>query len=72
LDRAIQLKNVDFELDSINVVTRFHIKKVDESEFGVMIRDCLGDYNSFLETRGLSLLVDKQMSLFIFSKSGHV
>ncbi|MCH99278.1 cytochrome P450, partial [Trifolium medium] len=36
----LRLKDVDFELDSQNVVTRFHSKREDMSEFGDVIKDC--------------------------------
>jgi hypothetical protein len=42
----LQLTNVDFELDSQIVVTRFHGKKEDASEFGDVINDCKCIYNS--------------------------
>jgi hypothetical protein len=41
----LQLKNIDFEPNSINIVTRFYSKKRDVFEFGDEIRDCL--YFSF-------------------------
>jgi ribonuclease HI len=42
----LQLTNVDFELDSQIVVTRFHGKKEDVSELGDVINDCKRIYNS--------------------------
>jgi hypothetical protein len=42
----LQLANVDFELDSQIVVTRFHGKKEDASEHGDVINDCKRIYNS--------------------------
>jgi hypothetical protein len=40
----LQLKNIDFEPNSINIVTRFYSKKRDVFEFGDEIRDCLHVY----------------------------
>jgi hypothetical protein len=42
----LQLTNVDFELDTHIVVTRFHGKKEDVSELGDVINDCKRIYNS--------------------------
>jgi hypothetical protein len=64
--RAIQLKNVDFELDFRNVVTRFHIKKkADESEFGVVIKDCLGDYNNSYFRNSWVEFISRQTNEFV-------
>jgi hypothetical protein len=43
----LQLENVDLELDSKNVVTKFHSRKEDMSELGDVIRDCQMLHNSF-------------------------
>jgi ribonuclease HI len=43
----LELENVDFELDSKNVVTKFHSNKEDMSELGDVIRDCQRLHNSF-------------------------
>jgi hypothetical protein len=37
----LQLENVDFELDSKNVVTSFHSKRNNMSKLGDIIRDCV-------------------------------
>jgi ribonuclease HI len=43
----LQLENVDFELDSENVVTKFHSSREDMSELRDVIRDCQRLHNVF-------------------------
>ncbi|CAJ2643989.1 unnamed protein product [Trifolium pratense] len=47
--RDLQLEDVDFELDAQTVVTKFHSKKDDVSEFGEVIKDCQRLHNTFFK-----------------------
>ncbi|XP_045822258.1 uncharacterized protein LOC123915155 [Trifolium pratense] len=44
--QELQLENVDFELDSKNVVAKFHSKARDISGLGYVIKDCQYIHNS--------------------------
>ncbi|KAK2425311.1 hypothetical protein QL285_035568 [Trifolium repens] len=62
----LRLENVDFELDSKNVVTSFHSKHPNVSELGDIIKDCVHSATLILETLVSSLLGDKLMRLLMF------
>ncbi|KAK2456658.1 hypothetical protein QL285_004006 [Trifolium repens] len=62
----LQLHNVGFELDSKNVVAKFHGHGEDRSELGDVIKDCQRLHASFFfQTLVLSLFGDKLMRLLI-------
>ncbi|CAJ2636114.1 unnamed protein product [Trifolium pratense] len=52
----LQLENVDFELDSRNVVTRFHSKHPNTSELGDIIKDCVRVYNTYFRNSRIEFI----------------
>ncbi|CAJ2645584.1 unnamed protein product [Trifolium pratense] len=52
----LQLENVDFELDSRNVVTSFHSKHPNTSELGDIIKDCVRVYNTYFRNSRIEFI----------------
>jgi ribonuclease HI len=52
----LQLENVDFELDSKNVVTSFHSKHPNASELGDIIKDCVRVYNTHFKNSRIEFI----------------
>jgi hypothetical protein len=50
------LENVDFELDSKNVVTSFHSKHHNASELGDIIQDCVHVYNTYFRNSRIEFI----------------
>jgi hypothetical protein len=53
----LRLKNVDFELDSKNVVTKFHSSIEDMSELGGVIRYCQRLHDSFFTNSSVKFIL---------------
>jgi ribonuclease HI len=62
---VLQLENVDFELDSKNVVTSFHSKRNNVFELGDIIRDCVRLHKTYFRTSSVEF-IRKQANLLIF------
>jgi ribonuclease HI len=52
----LRLENVDFELDSKNVVTSFHSKHPNASELGDIIKDCVRVYNNYFRNSRIEFI----------------
>ncbi|XP_045831441.1 uncharacterized protein LOC123922796 [Trifolium pratense] len=52
----LQLENVDFELDSKNVVTSFHSKHNNVSELGDVIRDCVRLHKTYFRNSSVEFI----------------
>jgi ribonuclease HI len=53
---VLQLENVDFELDSKNVVTSFHSKRNNVSGLGDIIRDCVRLHKTYFRNSNVEFI----------------
>jgi hypothetical protein len=59
------LKNINFEPNSINIVTKFYSKKRDVFEFGDVIRDCIRVYIFHFRNVSVNFITKRQINTVI-------